>query len=353
MLRLSTLLPIIGITPVQDHETGRNEYRQPGSDGAAASERALKRTVAESALQSIVERSADPSLNSAVSLARTFAQPGLEESRSGPQPPISSEQTAKSAKTANYAIVGLLNPMLDETNSPASSHETRFSLTATLLASLRTENPQAEGSGLIRSTMPLVRGAPNEPSVLAVALRDAISQSGLFYESHLEQWLNGARTLDALKQEPQGTLPPALVFTPADTSRGESPEARPSIAQEPLVWLQQNLVQQLSILSNPTLAWMGQVWTGQHVTLQTSRDSPQSVESDAPWVTRLSLEMPHLGRIKVIIALDSAGVEIYIQSETPRAQAQLQNSQITLGNRLSDTGCRLKRMNVRKVDGPG
>ena len=351
MLRLSSLLPIIEVTPVQDNEPGRKGYRQPEGNSSVALEQAVKSAVLEAELRPILDRSIDPSLKSAISAARDPALRGLPESKPGPQPKLSSEQAAKSAKSASYGIVSLLNPVLDDITSPASSHETRFSPTATFLASLKNENPQSKDSGHIQSTTPLIREAPNYPAVLAVALRNAISQSGLFYESHLEQWLNGTRTLDVLKQEPQGSLPPILAFNPADISSGTEQVSQPSIAQEPLTWLQQNLVQQLSILNNPTLVWTGQVWNGQQVTLQTSRDSPKSVDSDASWVTRLTLEMPNLGKIEVIISLDNLGVDIDIQSGTSQAQAQLQSQQIALGNRLADTGCRLRRMNVRKADG--
>jgi hypothetical protein len=351
MLRLSSLLPIIEVTPVQDNEAGRKGYRQQGGNNAAASEQAAKQASLETELRPILERSMDPGLKSALSAAHDPALRGTNDPKPGLQGKLSSEQAAKSAKSASYGIVGLLNPLLDELASPASSHETRFSPTATFLASLKNENPQSNDPGHIQSATPLIREAPNLPAVLAVALRNAISQSGLFYESHLEQWLNGTRTLEAVKQEPQGKLPPILAFSPAEINSNATQASSPSIAQEPHAWLQQNLVQQLAILNNPTVVWTGQVWNGQQLTLQTTRDSPKSVDSEASWVTRLSLDMPTLGRIEVIISLDSLGVDIDIRSGTPKAKAQLQTHQLALGNRLADAGCRLRRMNVRNADG--
>ncbi|HIH2750658.1 flagellar hook-length control protein FliK [Burkholderia aenigmatica] len=51
-------------------------------------------------------------------------------------------------------------------------------------------------------------------AALRAALAQAVSESGLFYESHLAQWLAGQRPLAALMREPQARLAAALA--PAD-----------------------------------------------------------------------------------------------------------------------------------------
>jgi len=51
-------------------------------------------------------------------------------------------------------------------------------------------------------------------AALRAALTQAVSESGLFYESHLAQWLAGQRPLAALMREPQARLAAALA--PAD-----------------------------------------------------------------------------------------------------------------------------------------
>lgn len=47
---------------------------------------------------------------------------------------------------------------------------------------------------------------PNDPQVLAAGLRNVLSKSGIFYESHLAQWLQGNFPLAELLSEPQGAL---------------------------------------------------------------------------------------------------------------------------------------------------
>lgn len=67
------------------------------------------------------------------------------------------------------------------------------------------------------SDVAATRAAAAAPPVAALraALAQAVSESGLFYESHLAQWLAGQRPLAALMREPQARLatvpvPPAL-----------------------------------------------------------------------------------------------------------------------------------------------
>ncbi|MBR7947854.1 flagellar hook-length control protein FliK, partial [Burkholderia cenocepacia] len=52
--------------------------------------------------------------------------------------------------------------------------------------------------------------APPPVAALRAALAQAVSESGLFYESHLAQWLAGQRPLAALMREPQARLATAL-----------------------------------------------------------------------------------------------------------------------------------------------
>ncbi|KVT52660.1 flagellar hook-length control protein FliK [Burkholderia ubonensis] len=73
-------------------------------------------------------------------------------------------------------------------------------------------------SGQAASSAQAVRDASAAPPVVALraALAQAVSESGLFYESHLAQWLAGQRPLAALAREPQARLlAPADAHPPA------------------------------------------------------------------------------------------------------------------------------------------
>lgn len=57
---------------------------------------------------------------------------------------------------------------------------------------------------------PLLSAAPADIKEFGGVLRNALSQSGLFYESHQAQWVAGERKLSDLLQEPQGRLSPNM-----------------------------------------------------------------------------------------------------------------------------------------------
>lgn len=80
-------------------------------------------------------------------------------------------------------------------------------------ALLRGDVPAAakDQAGDVARAMPILSGPPNDVPELAGRLGKALSQSGLFYESHQAQWVAGQRPLAQLLQEPQGQLSPRLL----------------------------------------------------------------------------------------------------------------------------------------------
>jgi hypothetical protein len=85
---------------------------------------------------------------------------------------------------------------------------------------------------------PVLDGPPTDTARLAGRLRQALGESGLFYESHLKEWARGERPLAEILREPQGTLsrPDARASTPETTPtarpEGETP-AEPPISGMP------------------------------------------------------------------------------------------------------------------------
>ncbi|MFL6668095.1 MAG: flagellar hook-length control protein FliK [Burkholderia ambifaria] len=70
------------------------------------------------------------------------------------------------------------------------------------------------------------RAASDAPPVAALraALAQAVSESGLFYESHLAQWLAGQRPLAALMREPQARLTAEPVQPALDAVQQDAPD---------------------------------------------------------------------------------------------------------------------------------
>lgn len=106
----------------------------------------------------------------------------------------------------------------------------------------------AAGVGAAAAAMPI--------DALAAALEQTVNESGLFYESHLAQWLSGGYPADALANEPQTRLAAEAIQLPLDWSgtgagadAGAMPGWQGSAASVPAGggWLPHELPPQLSL----------------------------------------------------------------------------------------------------------
>lgn len=84
-------------------------------------------------------------------------------------------------------------------------------------------NPAASTqTGAAAGTATLGAAATSMPvEALAEALAKTVDESGLFYESHLAQWLSGGYSAEALANEPQTRLAAEAIQLPLDWSDGE------------------------------------------------------------------------------------------------------------------------------------
>ncbi|WP_417070715.1 flagellar hook-length control protein FliK [Niveibacterium terrae] len=223
---------------------------------------------------------------------------------------------------------------------------------------------------------PLNRGTPMLPQApvtaaqisqiaanLAPALAKAVGQSGLFYESHQAQWVDGERTLESLKAEPQGQLSiaaknaaaahPQLVSqrpqtqtmdaersaqSPSPIRGGESNVVTQTVPRE----VQSLVHQQLESLVSQQLVWQGQVWPGQ--TMEWRVDVPEREGSGREelepqnWHTSLRLALPDLGELDAELILNASGVAIRINAASADAAARLQQALPDLADALAAAG---------------
>jgi len=84
----------------------------------------------------------------------------------------------------------------------------------------------SSSAALPASDVGAARAASDAPPVAALraALAQAVSESGLFYESHLAQWLAGQRPLAALMREPQARLTAEPVQPAPDAAQQDAPD---------------------------------------------------------------------------------------------------------------------------------
>ena len=204
----------------------------------------------------------------------------------------------------------------------------------------------------LTSSTPILAGPPTNSAELPGLLQKAITQSGLFYESHQAQWVNGENTLENLRQEPQGklmlvTADPAAAKTAVATSAALGPEMPVHTQSIPLVQ------QQLSTLETGHLFWRGEVWQGQPMEWDI-HEQPQGQKSEsdhaAQWRTQLRLSMPQLGDITATIVLNAQGINIKLNTSHTETVSLLKNNQLPLTIDMQSAGLNVQSVEVQHND---
>ena len=113
--------------------------------------------------------------------------------------------TVQSGDSVALKVISLqprLTFSMVNTEKPTTSPE-QLGVTARMLSSFSQQAPEKASVRAPQSTPLWETQQPPETAQLAGTLQKALSNSGLFYESHQAQWLGGERTTAQLMQEPQ------------------------------------------------------------------------------------------------------------------------------------------------------
>lgn len=203
-------------------------------------------------------------------------------------------------------------------------------------------------SSLTRSS-PILSGTLTNSTELPGLLKRTITQSGLFYESHQAQWINGGNTLENLQQEPQGKLIlaiPELSVTKTAISASPSPEM-PVHAQTISL-----IQQQLNTLESGHLFWQGEVWPEQSMEwdiYEQSEDESKASETDhaAQWRTQLHLTLPQLGTITANILFNAQGINIKLETPQEETMSLLRNNQSLLTTDMQFAGLHIQAVEIQ------
>jgi hypothetical protein len=152
---------------------------------------------------------------------------------------------------------------------------------------------------------PLLDGPSQDAGAIAQALREGLDKSGLFYESHVAEWADGARPRADLALEPQ--------------ARGMPPPTDPNTAQ--LINLQLNAHEQGKV------AWQGPLWPGRDMHWEVEREAHGQQDGGAgdgdgatTWQSSLRLRFGALGEVAARVVL--AGDQLHIRLDAPDAGIQ-------------------------------
>ena len=144
---------------------------------------------------------------------------------------------------------------------------------------------------------------------LAKQVSAAIENSGLFYESHLQQWANGQRSTDQITKEPQARFGQEQVIS----EKGMNPAA---VDQSVKL-----VTAQLATLDTNRISLALGGLLGQPVQIDIEPDPDDSAPGEEqqangepvrPWVARLKLDMAHLGELHVRVRMVGSQCDVQI-----------------------------------------
>jgi len=202
-----------------------------------------------------------------------------------------------------------------------------------LAAAAKAEAPQTAALG--RTSV--VAAAGLDAASIAQGLRQAVGKSGLFYESHVAEWAQGARALADLNAEPQQQA----------AREGQRP-----LPTDPATAQFINL--QLATQEQAHLSWQGNLWPGQPMQLDVQRDIAHEQEGQADgdeasaraWHSRLRLTFPGLGDIDARLTLVGGALQLRVSAGEDSA-ALLRHNRPSLAGALDAAGTPLAAFEVR------
>lgn len=211
-----------------------------------------------------------------------------------------------------------------------------------------------------------------DTQLLTATLARTVASSGLFYESHLQQFAAGERTLAQLAQEPQAQLDntagtnPSLSHAadPAATRMASAAGLAPDVATRPEAAGKQNPVsvihpqalalvrQQLELLAMPLFRWSGEAWPGTTMDWEIQEEQNQSqgaADEEAlqrTWTSKLVLSLPTLGEVQARVSLTGSTLQLRLAALEQATLGVLSEAGTALPQRLSALGLQLTGLQI-------
>lgn len=281
-------------------------------------------------------------------------------------------------------------------SAPAS-----LSATARLIDHLVQSAEQDGAPNAVTTRIPLVISpSAFEPKQVALALQNALSASGLFYESHLHEWISGTRTTAELAREPQAQLgaslkPPANsgvqdaanvdlarlaagmreigegaqklvnLIRDAQLHSGNTAATDADLiapAQQALPTIEPEAARiinlQLNALEHQMVRWQGQLWPGMPMEWEVQEDKPEGDDTQAKgeaqstWTSTVRFELPNLGGVSATVRLAGNRVHIQVDTETEDAATTVRAFSGLLADALEAAGAPLDSLSVKQHESP-
>ncbi|WP_454455867.1 flagellar hook-length control protein FliK [Thauera phenylacetica] len=340
-------------------------------------------------------------------LQRTLPDGSFRAVVAGQQMTLALDGSAKSGDTLELEVTQLTPRTVfarvvggEAAGTAGASAQPALSQTGKLISFLLTGQP-APSAASLAGNRPLLSAPPTAGSQLVPVLRQALGQSGLFYESHQAQWVLGKLDTAALLREPQGqqsapgaaasqpgagastnatgqagaataSATPSIPAAPAaqaaataaarvaggadeasQVNATRSPaslragveEAAPVRAQPIPERLMPVVHQQLDALATQQYVWQGQAWPGQPIEWviedPQGEGSREGDDAEPTWNTTLRLTMPRLGGVEAQLHLTPAGVALRLRADDPATIRALDAGGAALASALEAANLKL------------
>jgi hypothetical protein len=284
-----------------------------------------------------------------------------------PQFLLAPQQAAQAAAQSQLSGPGQLLGLLQQMQASASASAANTAAGASANASVL----GADARAATAAAAPVWSNPAQPPQQAAQLLASALSNSGLFYESHLGAWAQGQQPLSTLLTQPQGKLspllqtatatPPSSSASAAQAGHGAQPSAAPATtpfmqtaptprhaalaayqtvqagpqtASDPAALaarlpaeLHGVVQQQLQTLMQGQIVWEGLLWPGQTARWSLRPDPEdssrrQGTAAERSWSTQVELELPQLGQVQARLQLNGNRVDLLLR-RSPQAQERI------------------------------
>jgi hypothetical protein len=232
-------------------------------------------------------------------------------------------------------------------SGPALSQSANLTLSTT--GSLINNLLQAQPQGVptpIAARATALPGPPTMPTPqIAGALHDSVAFSGIFYESHVTEWVDGKRDLATLQREPQAQIA-------AKAADNATLLTRPDAAATDIGKI---VNMQLNTLDQARIAWQGEVWPGQHMEWEIARDDSdrqnaqeEGREAVPSWQSVVRFNFEHLGSVAASIRLVGDQIHMQIRADNETATAALRSHGGELADSMAAAGSSLDSLIVKR-----
>lgn len=226
----------------------------------------------------------------------------------------------------------------------------------------------------VKSLEPLFSSTQANTSALATSLRNALSFSGLFYESHLLQWHIGERLLTDIQKESRLRLATMarmakdpvpdenLAASPGQMDgnkdllaqilrNDELPDNRVHITAQSDQLTSALLREQVETLLSGVFHWQGSVWQDQEMAWDVEKQAGDSdQESEQSWKTSMRLTLPNLGEIHATLVSSDEGIKGRITTDSTATKNVMLQELASLEEKLAGSGLTLISMAIEERD---